>query len=219
MKNPRPKRTESSVEGFDYQVCNTISLNRPKQDYRSNFFDLPFLRRSIASLSGLTDQELADLLWFTTKVIRTKYHSNDYILTHRPTPSAGAIHPIDLLIVPNTRSIVYYYNPFSHSLNQLKVDEGLMQSFIGHINKNLILSDATLIWFVAHVNRTASKYDHPESLVWRDAGALIQTIQLTCTAMNLGSCPIGTLAEPFLSQLLNDGSVVSAGGIIVGRIP
>lgn len=37
--------------------------------------------------------------------------------------------------------------------------------------------------------------------------------------MSLGSCPIGTLAEPFFSQLLNDVSVVSAGGIIGGRIP
>lgn len=218
MNNPSPKNIEDSIQVFDYQISNTIFLRKSPDNYNANFFELPFLRKSTRCLSRLKDEQLSDILWFTSKVIRANY-SKGYILTHRPTPSAGAIHPIDLLIsIPNQPLILYYYNPFSHTLNQLKLSEEIVKSFINHINKNLRLNDATLIWFIAHTNRTASKYENFQSLVWRDAGALLQSIQLTCTAMSLGSCPVGTLAEPFVHHLFNDTNVISAGGIIVGSI-
>lgn len=81
----------------------------------------------------------------------------------------------------------------------------------------MLIGDATVIWLIAHTNRTSAKYDNPQSLIWRDAGALLQSIQMTGTAMGIGSCPMGTLAGHYINQLFNKTTVVSAGGIIIGN--
>jgi hypothetical protein len=91
-----------------------------------------------------------------------------------------------------------------------------MNAFFNNVNECLNIVNATVVWFVAHLQRTEAKYKNPESLIWRDAGALITTIQLVATAIKIRSCPIGTLGEPFFSKLFTKGNVISAGGILVG---
>jgi SagB-type dehydrogenase family enzyme len=217
MNNPLPKKSEDMVETFNYPVSATILFGKPAE-HHMDYFELTRLRKSVRDLSALSIKQLGDLLWFAAKIIHTHVQTNGYILTSRPSPSAGARHPVDLLIItPSQSNVVSYYNPFEHSLNELKLDEGLTSPFIDHINESLPIGDATIIWLIAHSDRTAAKYTNPESLIWRDAGALLQSIQMTCTALGIGSCPIGSLAEPFISQLFNPVTIISAGGIIIGN--
>ena len=218
MNNPTPKKNEDRVVGFNYPVCGIISLAKPAAAHNFNYFDLAELRRSNTHLSALADQQLGELLWFSAKVIQTHVQPNGYTLTHRPSASAGARHPIDLLVTkPSQSKVLHYYNPFEHTLNALKLDETIVDDLISHVNENIVIGEATLIWFIAHPDRTAAKYDNPQSLIWRDAGALLHCIQSTGAAMGLASCPVGTLAEPYLSLLFNNTAIVSAGGIIVGN--
>ena len=218
MRNPAPKLTENAVAAFNYPIGGIIPLAEPSHDYNFNFFDLSRLRRSNKNLSALAGRQLDELLWFAAKVSQVHFQPNGYTLTHRPSASAGARHPIDLLVVkPSQPNLLNYYNPFEHTLNTLKLDETMAGNFISHVNENIVIGDATLIWFVAHPERTAAKYDNSQSLIWRDAGALLHCIQSTCAAMGLGSCPVGTLAEPYISQLFKNAAILSAGGIIVGN--
>ena len=60
----------------------------------------------------------------------------------------------------------------------------------------------SIIWFVARSNITRARYTNPESVIWRDAGALLATICLAATALNLVACPIGASGEPFIRRLL-----------------
>jgi SagB-type dehydrogenase family enzyme len=218
MNNPTPKKNEDTVVAFSYPICGIIPLAKPSGGYNFNYFDLAHLRRSSLHLCALVDKQLDELLWFSAKVIQTHFQLNGYTLTRRPSASAGARHPIDLIVVrPSQSKVLHYYNPFEHTLNELKVDETIVNDLINHVNENIVIGEATLIWFIAHSDRTAAKYDNPQSLVWRDAGALLHCIQSTCTAMGLGSCPVGTLAEPYLNLLFNNAAIVSAGGIIAGN--
>ena len=74
-----------------------------------------------------------------------------------------------------------------------------------------------LVWFVAHVKRTQAAYINPESLVWKDAGALIMMFQLVATAFDIKSCPVGTLGEPIPSEMFGGAKIISAGECLSGN--
>lgn len=220
MENPKPKIKEDEPFPFEYHILRSIKLSRKIRPLPISFDRIIETRRSVRTFKPRTLQDVSDILWYVAKVKSTFQQENGYILTHRGTASAGARHPIDI-IISNPKllhsELFYYYNPFEHSLNQLANSSGDMPAFIGHINQIVDMTNATLVWFVAHPSRTSAKYDHPESLIWRDAGALINNIQMVCTAFGMNSCPIGSLGEPYISNFFNNqAGVFGAGGLLIG---
>lgn len=220
MKNPIPKLIEEIVPTFTYPVREKTRLHRPTVKYIYNFFELSLTRHSVRNFGPLVPEQLDNLLWFAGKAIKTRSQTNGYVLSHRPSPSAGARHPIDILVCSNVpEPTIAYYNPFEHSLGKLSLDLVSTMDLLDHINDDVAMKQGVFLWLIAHPVRTAAKYDFAESLVWRDAGALLQQIQLTASALNLSSCPVGTLAEPFADRLFGDlGKTISAGGIIIGNL-
>jgi hypothetical protein len=69
---------------------------------------------------------------------------------------------------------------------------------------------------VVFSERTESKYDNHESLVWRDVGVLANTIHLVSTFLSLNSCISGTLGYPIISDLFSRDNVQSGGAILIG---
>jgi SagB-type dehydrogenase family enzyme len=220
MKNPQPRTTEEKVASFEYPVQYTFKLPAAISAIPTRFDEIISKRKSTRDFSGITLQQLSDILWYTAKVKKTFVQDNGYILTHRGTPSAGARHPIDMLIINEelfNTNLPHYYNPFEHSLNRLGVPQQTVKNFITHVDEVVPKTNATLIWFIAHPKRTAAKYENPESLIWRDAGALINSIQLTCTALNINCCAIGTLGEPYISDFFNhQDDIFGTGGLLIG---
>ena len=219
MLNPTPKQHEELVPGFNYPIKSRIKLARPENN-AADFFELIRQRSSIRTFKKLKPGDLDQLLWYSDKAFSVDINDRGYILYHRPVPSAGARHPIDILVCLDvSRPVLHYYDPFTHALGQLDLDEPIVQGFLMHVQQNLPVMEGVLLWLIAHPARTEAKYENAESLVWRDAGALIQQIQLTATALGLGSCPIGTLGVPFEQQLFgNIGRTIAAGGIVVGNL-
>jgi SagB-type dehydrogenase family enzyme len=120
----------------------------------------------------------------------------------RPSPSAGGIHPIDLVIYDSSRGpALYYYNPLDHSLNELDLNKDEIIDFVNHVYGSKVNSKkSTIIWMVAHPNRTNAKYQNSDSLVWRDAGCLLYCLNLVCNALKISFCSLGTLGEPYISR-------------------
>ncbi len=74
-----------------------------------------------------------------------------------------------------------------------------------------------ILWFAAQFARTRAFYEQADSLVWRDAGALVATVALLAETLDLACCPLGVTGEPLLSQVLgSDDAVVGAGGCMIG---
>ncbi len=219
-KNPKPKSNPKKIPSKSYSFEDFIQLQKPDFELTQPLGEILNFRKSERNFSKITLEQLSSLLWFSAKVKNIKISETDLILTHRTSPSAGAIHPIDILVsLPDSfeNRFLYYYDPFNHRLNKLILDKAKLESFFFHVNMNLSLSNATLIWFLADVERTESKYKNPVSLIWRDAGALIMTIQLVATALEMNSCAIGTLGEPYISDIFQKyGNYFSAGGILLG---
>ena len=79
--------------------------------------------------------------------------------------------------------------------------------------------DGTVLLFVADFALSAAFYESGESLVWRDAGALLATLALTSEALHLNCCPLGFTGESIVQQILSADRFGGAGGMIVGNQP
>lgn len=218
--NPINRSEEWHVIPFAYPIVDTLSLKREFNPADANLFDVLNRRRSYRVFESLTVEEVSAILWFSSKVKTISVELTGYISTQRPSASAGARHPIDILVASkfhNSLFTLFYYNPFDHSLSKLSIDEAVVDEFIVHLRTVINFKEGTILWFVAHPDRTEAKYENFQSLIWRDAGALIHSVQIACTAFNFRSCPFGTLAEPFVSRFFSSpNQIFSAGGIIVG---
>lgn len=220
LSNPEPKRNEDAPVVFHYPVDNSIQLIRPSHIEPIYLADVIAQRRSTHIFRQLSLVEISKVLWLSAKVQEIAWQSNGYILSRRPSASAGARHPIDILIMSpilDSLKSFHYYNPFAHSLSRLVLSDILIEEFTNHVSSVLDVANATIIWFIAHPDRTEAKYNNAQSLIWKDAGALIHSIQIACAGYNIKSCPVGSLGEPYISQMFKEhGNVFSAGGIVVG---
>jgi SagB-type dehydrogenase family enzyme len=219
MPNPTPIHPERPIieEAFSIQERN--QLNVPDQEKAVDFFKLLPERRSSRNLHTLTDNVLDSLLWHSAKAKKVIVQDNGYILSQRPYPSAGAIHPIELFVIAQKPVLTFsHYNAFDHSLSRLKVSKKLIEDMVAHLNENVPTNECKVLWMVAFPKRIEAKYQFSDSLLWREAGALLQTLQLTATALNIGSCAFGTLAEPFINKILTGYPVMSCGGLMIGSL-
>lgn len=218
--NPSPKKIEGNNIPFIYPILETQSLPKPDQFPDISFVRVLDERRSERSFSELSKDNLSTALYLSAKVKNVLIQENGFVLSQRPTASAGARHPIDILVISPSlfsNNAIYYYNPFEHSLAKLNIDKNIFNDLKEHINSIVPVKNGTILWFVAHPNRTEAKYDHAISLIWRDAGALIHAVQLACHSLGINSCPVGSLGEPFITKMFSTfGKVFGVGGIIIG---
>lgn len=219
QNNPSPKNNESIPSIIDYPIVDTLKLSVPDSFSPINFWDVLNNRRSKRSFRKISVSELSNLLWVSAKVKNIVVQENGYILSQRPSSSAGAIHPIDIAIISGAlqTKVFHYYNAFDHSLNKLTLSNFRYSDFLEHVESLISYGEGTIIWFICHPDRTAAKYENSQSLVWRDAGVLIHSMQIACSALELNSCPVGTLGEPFISEGFSEkGNVFGIGGIVIG---
>lgn len=219
-KNPKPLQKKNIIVTGTYPVKDLIYLTRSIKTNSLSFFEIIEKRKSSRNFSEISLELLSSLLWHSSKIKNIWISELSSIHSHRPAPSAGAIHPIDIVIsLPETilNRKLYYYNPFSHSLGVLELESKIISDFFNHINDNLLIDHAIILWTIIDINRTAAIYENPESLVWRDCGALLCMIQLVATVLDLNSCIIGTLGQPFFSKIFPGRSeLLSGGGILIG---
>lgn len=217
-KNPEPRKNIKNHSPFNYKIDEYILLPDILEVGNSSFFEVLNNRKSTRSFGQLGLDQISTLLWYSAKAKKLSVTESGMILSHRTAPSAGGIHPIDIFVSLSTslsKRQLLIYDPIMHRLARIKVNAAHESDFFKEINSCLPLGNSTLIWFGVSMADTALKYKNHESLVWRDAGALLMTFQLVTTALKIASCPVGTLGEPFLSKLLND-AVLSAGGLVIG---
>lgn len=218
--NPEPRKNVIKSLPSIYQIEDYISLPKPNKKLTASFFEVIDNRKSERIFSKLTLEQISNLLWYSSKTKTISVTNENQFLSHRNAPSAGGIHPIDIFVsLPSDfdKRVLHYYDPFVHKLANVNLKQSSLSLFFDNINRNLSIENSTIIWFAASIQRTGSKYKNPESLVWRDAGALIVLYQLVATALQINSCPVGTLGNPFFVDLFSkEMNVTSAGGILFG---
>ncbi len=191
-------------------------LTRSTPDCDPVVAELFHARRSTRDFGAVSPAELSGWLDLSCRVQQRQASDLGFDLTRRPAPSAGAIHPVHVILVWPDASSWHRYEPFEHALLAF---DGVARARDAHAGLQQVLTapDGTLVLLAAEVGRTAAKYDHCASLVWRDAGALLATMALAAHALSLAFCPLGVTGEPWTAGLLEDRGLVGVGAAFLGR--
>jgi hypothetical protein len=141
----------------------------------------------------LTWPELSSVLWHSM-LLRERRPSARFgrPWESRNTPSAGGLHPLRLLCLPLSGGHAGLHDPDAHALTQVEGD-GALACKANRESVRSILGDVegTTLQIVADPSKTAACYENAESLVLRDAGALVSVICLVATSLNLSAVPLG----------------------------
>ncbi|MBK8324065.1 MAG: nitroreductase family protein [Betaproteobacteria bacterium] len=130
----------------------------------------------------------------------------------RVYPSAGAMHPIHVLVA-NEATPWMRYDPIQHSLIELPHSADCAAAGRNAVQRLVDLAQGVLIGLVAEPGRTAAKYEEHESLVWRDAGVVLGYMSIVAEALDLEFCPLGVSGWPHTTGYLSNSSPLQAIGL------
>lgn len=194
LGNPVPKQKTDKYIPYQWDMSNGhIKLHEPEVFLPTPFTQVMFKRKSQRSFKAASIDHLSYLLWFTNRVKDHIDSDMGFPITLRPVPSAGAIHPIHILINSPYTDMWWRYDPFSHSLWPVIKENQYFLNVRKDCKEILDCNTASLILLVAEPKKTLSKYTDGASLVWRDAGILLGNLALVSSYLDINFCPIGAL--------------------------
>ncbi len=168
-------------------------------------FEAIALRRSIREYADepLNLFELSFLLWATQGVHEV---ADDFSFSLRSVPSAGARHPFETyLIVKSVSELepgLYRYLPLDHRLCfSAPIDE--LRSRASDESWLLPVEAVLFVW-TALPYRTEWRYDMlSHKMIAIEAGHICQNLYLAGTAVDVGTCAIGSFPQDEIDGILS----------------
>ncbi|MEP1766164.1 MAG: nitroreductase family protein [Sulfitobacter sp.] len=213
-RDPSPRQVRLDYEEASLCVATKQNLPVPEASSDRAFFDVVGSRRSCRSFGALTDEQLGSLFWYTAKTTRTLGSWQG-----RATPSAGGIHPVDVLIVDHCDEGVRLrmYDSMSHALSTVRIDnKPAAHSLFERLNGVVEIQNGAAIVFAAQFDKTRAVYENADNLVWRDAGALLYAFYAVCEGVGLNCCGIGITCSSEVAEALGSPLYEGVGGCVIG---
>lgn len=218
LGNPYPRSEPQQYRPLEWPQGRRIALPEQIAATSKPFSQVAMGRRTRYEFGPVSHSMLGSLLGLTCRVQSCGNEQLGFALSKRPAPSAGAIHPIHVIVHENADGTWYRYDPMDHALVELP---SAVQPKEVRVAMNQIVQgdNATMLLFVAEPGKTFAKYVDACSLVWRDAGVLLGCFALAAEALELNFLPLGVTGEPWVSQLINETGLVGVGVAFVGSAP
>jgi SagB-type dehydrogenase family enzyme len=215
---PRPRWED--IERADPPLTAVIEARRSVHDYAADPVSLA---------------ELGELLYRTARVrslISAPAPGNkpgtEPSLSDRPYPGVGGCYELELYLTvsecdgldPGT----YHYDPLGHRLERLGSDPGAVEEVLRctRIAMGVAATPPVVLTMTARFHRLSWRFEGPAyALALMDAGVLMQTLYLVCTAMRLAPCAVGTIRADAAAQALDTDWRVEPGiaQFAIGRDP
>ena len=147
---------------------------------------------------------LSRFLYAAARVVQASSDPALGDMSHRPSPSAGARHPLELYLLCNDVADLapgaYHYDPRGHALSLVKpsdAEQELITRQARASTGDVPDRDPHVVILVTAVfQRTMWKYENIAlALILKDVGALYQTMYLVATALGLAPCGLGGWME------------------------
>lgn len=191
---------------FLYPIHVIRPLPMPPAPDTLSFFEVLEQRRSERAMGPASVALIGKLLWHSARV-RAEYDSEYGHIQSRAAPSAGGLQCADIIVsrlgeIPG----VHLYDPMSHALCEFTphMPEGVAR-YHAEIEEVFPESKGCVITLLADQGKADAKYENAESLLLRDSGALMATLQLCATALGALFCFSGNLGTT-LSAAVNANS-------------
>lgn len=92
------------------------------------------------------------------------------------------------------------YEPQGHAIISLDVDAApVLEANARSVALLCGARTGITLQFVADQSKTEAAYHRPDTLIWRDAGALVATLSLTAEAFGATATPLGRIGEELLA--------------------
>jgi hypothetical protein len=218
---PVPKVVESVRTKDLWAITSTIDVPTLELDQSLRFADVLLSRRTRRVCKPMDLHDVLSLIQFLLDSRQVGAGQNLGRL-RKISISAGAIHPVEVVVVAgpgvsepilycdshNTFGTVQFRSPELAKIELQALSEIVPQA-VGHS-----------LLFVANQRHVAQAYKQPLSLLWRDAGALLQTFSLLAAALDCAFVPLGSTGSAVLDALIAPHEdYVAVGTGIIGKVP
>ena len=216
LGNPTPRDVIERYELVNWEAVDILKLPTPASTLVTSLEDVLHHRRTQRHFDRVELESLSTMLWNIFRPQQIASSDFGFDLAKRPLPSAGAIHPIHILINPNPNDKWYRYLAESHRL--AGIDEKILCSTEIREQLESVLGpkDGAIFMFVAEPGKTQTKYHNPTSLIWRDAGVILGYLSVVAAALKLNFCPLGINGDPWAANLDEQGRLAGVGMAILG---
>lgn len=216
LGDPSPKAATEQYTPVDWDVGAMCQLPPPSEGPRRSFCEALDARVSRREFGPLDDDQLSTFLWLTCRTRGVGSSNLGFNLEHRAAPSAGAIHPIHVVIKRPDDERWWLYEPRAHQLLELRRESSKLAGLYDLSVNVLEGNQATRFLFLSEHGKTFAKYHDGCSLIWRDAGVLLGVMALTAAAIDLNFCPLGITGEPWGGALCDQGKLAGVGLALLG---
>lgn len=216
LGDPLPRPSPERYEPIEWEAGEICPLPAFSGVLTQPFSEVLDTRMSQRQFGVADEQQLGAFLWHACRTRGVGASELGFDLEHRASPSAGAIHPIHIVVKRPGDDRWWLYQPKTHELVELKQAAGKLAGLYEH-SLNVLEGDGAIrLLFLAEPGKTLGKYQDGCSLIWRDAGALLAVMALTATAQGLSFCPLGITGEPWASALADQGKLAGVGLALLG---
>lgn len=220
LGEPIPRSRSRHYDLYNWRNGEFISLSDPLSGtlMTADFFVTLKQRKSRREFAPLERDILSAFLWHSASSREAIPSEMGFDLERRSAPSAGAIHPIHLLLQLSGDPRWWRYEPTYHLLIEVLDAEAKLEG-LSTLSQSVLYSEhAVKILLVAESGKVSSKYHNACSLVWRDAGVLVGVMSLTAQALGLSFCPLGITGEPWVRQLDVQNQLAGVGMVLLGNL-
>lgn len=216
-ENPRPREVPDPLLGsVEWPVTRTIDCRPVVPPVDQSFTSTLEARRSCRVMVRAPLRVVVNAVAFATRP-RQEMEGDFFGRSRRPSPSAGAIHPVEILFIHGASSILRYA-AVNHQIEVLRVShQEALEEFVRDCHQILPLASGTAVVLVGDMNRVSAFYERAESFLWRDGGVLMQTLTLVATAYRLAFCPLGILGDLVVHSLGLPEWASAVGVAMIGR--
>lgn len=220
LGDPIPRSRSRHYDLYNWRNGEFISLSDPLSGtlMTADFFVTLKQRKSRREFAPLERDILSAFLWHSASSREAIPSEMGFDLERRSAPSAGAIHPIHLLLQLSGDPRWWRYEPKYHLLIEVLDAEAKLEGLSTLSQRVLYSEHAVKILLVAESGKVSSKYHNACSLVWRDAGVLVGVMSLTAQALGLSFCPLGITGEPWVRQLDVQNQLAGVGMVLLGNL-
>jgi len=215
LGNPIPLVVPGRYEPYKWPNQDIEYLTAPAQLELPTLDKVVFSRRTRRTFGPLTRGKISQLLWLSCRTIAKGDERLGFPITQCPAPSAGAIHPIHL-VLGDQNNDWRRYDPDQHRLTSLGLAGNMLAGLWQSIEHVIQPEKGTVLLFVAEPGKTYAKYASGNSLIWRDAGVLIGHMALVAEALQLNFCPLGITGEPWIRNLDVQHQLAGVGVALLG---
>lgn len=191
------------------------ALPRAIREPAAGFLDVLRARRS--AIGGLVDgDDLSSLLWHATALRERRADGRFGVpWESRPAPSAGGLHAIRIVVLPlDDGAQAGEYLPDHHAL--APIDPNGIEANRASVAEMIGATTGTTLQLACDLDLLAACYDNPETLMWRDAGALAATISFAATALGMTSVALGRTGGGVLKAAGVDPRLAAVGAVHLG---